>query len=104
MNAVTDPGFSRGGAPTPKSGYANLLLPPENEAWGKVIFLQVSVILLTGGCACSGGCMVPGGAWSRGECMVSGGLVETPPSPTAAGGTHPTGMHSCFSIFLPKTA
>ena len=39
---------------------------------------------------CSGGCMVLGG------CMVPGGvcLVETPPTATAAGGTHPTGMYS----------
>ena len=40
-----------------------------------------------GGGVCSGGCMVQ---W--------GGLVETPPTATAAGGTHPTGMHSCFLI------
>ena len=41
----------------------------------------------------SGGwCMVLGGAWSL------GGLVETPPTATAADGTHPTGMHSCSYI------
>ena len=29
--------------------------------------------------------------------VCSGGcLVETSPEDTAAGGTHPTGMHSCF--------
>ena len=37
-----------------------------------------------------GGYMVPGGGLPPGGCMV-----ETPPTPTAAGGTHPTGMHSC---------
>ena len=43
--------------------------------------------------------MVPGGAWSWG-----GGLVETPPEPaTAAGGTHPTGMHSCYLMCEKKT-
>ena len=43
-----------------------------------------------------GGCMVlGGGAWSR------GGLVETPPTATAAGGMHPTGMHSCSLHFSP---
>ena len=49
-----------------------------------------------------GGCMVPGG-WSRGGvCMVWGvhgpGGVHggDPPTATAAGGTHPTGIHSCF--------
>ena len=61
---------------------------------------------------CCGGCQLPGGglvrrgwsggAWSRGG-LVRGGawsggcLVETPhPTATAAGGTHPTGMHSCY--------
>ena len=43
--------------------------------------------------------MVPGGgAWSRG---VHGG---DPPTATAAGGTHPTGMHSCSVIILKRTA
>ena len=56
-------------------------LPPANEVWGKVIFLHLSVILFTGG-----GCLLPGGC-----------LVETPPgTATAAGGTHPAGMHSCL--------
>ena len=42
----------------------------------------------------------PGGACSRGEvsgpggCLVPGGCV--PGTATAAGGTHPTGMH-CYS-------
>ena len=39
---MADPGFPRGGAPTPERG-ANLLSPPANEVWGKVICLQVSV-------------------------------------------------------------
>ena len=30
-----------------------------------------------------------------------GGLVETPPG-TAAGGTHPIGMHSCFQWTIEK--
>ena len=73
------------------------------------MFLHVSVILSTreggtlsrGGAWSSGGGSGPGppqglvlgdgGAWSRGGC-----LVETPlRMATAAGGTHPTGMHSC---------
>ena len=43
----------------------------------------------------------PGRAWS-GECRVwgvpgpGGCLVETPLTATTAGGTHPTGMHSCL--------
>ena len=42
------------------------------------------------------------GAWSRGEVPGpgGGGCVETPPgTATAAGSTHPTGMHSCYSLF-----
>ena len=27
----------------------NMFLPPANDAWGKVVFLQLSVILVTGG-------------------------------------------------------
>ena len=40
----------------------------------------------------TGVCLVLGGAWYwGGGCLAPGG-VETA---TAAGGTHPTGMHSC---------
>ena len=85
--------------------FQRMLLPPANEVWGKVMFLQASVILLTGG----------GGAL-RGGCASL--VVETPPNfffqfffpfffpiffsiifqmvdGQWAGGTHPTGMHSC---------
>ena len=51
---------------------------------GKVIFSQASVIVLRGGGCCRGS------AWSRG---VPGG--HTTPTATAAGGKHPTEMHSC---------
>ena len=55
------------------------------------------------GGACSrgsalGGCLLWGGAWSGGgggACSGGGCLVDTPRMATAAGGTHPTGMHSC---------
>ena len=69
-------------------------------------------------CSQGGACSL-GGAWSRG-CLVGGGLVlggsglggawsggvpggDTPQTATAAGGTHPTGMHSCYEN-APKTA
>ena len=52
-----------------------------------------------------GECMVS----QRGACMVKGGHVwyaHTPPlrdtAGQCAGGTHPTGMHSCFHIILTK--
>ena len=52
-----------------------------------------------GGLLREGGC-VPGlgGVCSGEVCLLPGGcLVETPGTATAAGGTHPTGMHSCYS-------
>ena len=45
--------------------------------------------LLPGGSGL-GGCLVQGCAWSRG-----GGGDPPPMMATAAGGTYPTGMHSC---------
>ena len=61
------------------------------------------VCMVTGGaCSLVGGCW----DWSRGVCMVRGGVHspggsggDLPPTATAAGGTHPTGMHSCFQYF-----
>ena len=71
------------------------LLPPANEVLGKVMFLHLCVILFTGGSASREGGLHPG------EVCIQGGLVR-PPSPSdttgygqRAGGTHPTGMHSC---------
>ena len=53
-----------------------------------------------GGYLVPGGCLVLGGLWSGGMGrLVWGGAVpggDPPRTATAAGGTHPTGMHSCF--------
>ena len=65
------------------------IVTARKRSCGKVMFLQVSVILFTGGSGLGGICS-QGAACSRG---VPG---EDPPTATAAGGTHPTGMHSCF--------
>ena len=48
------------------------------------------------GGACSGGCLLPGGAAPS---LVPGVPAGNPPprTATAAGSTHPTGMHSCFT-------
>ena len=66
------------------------------------MFLQASVIL--------GGCLVPGrvsglGGVCSGGGLLRGGLLrggvpggDPSGTATAAGGTHPTGMHSCFKI------
>ena len=91
-----------------------LLLQPANEVWGKVICLQVCVspqgwvparggggVPALEGCLLLGGVPAPGGAYSwggacpgKGCLLLEGCLVVTPPMATAAGGTHPTGMHS----------
>ena len=64
------------------------------------MFLHVSVCPQGGG-ACSGG-SAPGGVSAGGRCLLWGGLlpgdVETPVTATAAGGTRPTGMHSCLFV------
>ena len=86
-------------------------LPPANEVWGKVIYLQVCTIHgrggawsgevpASGGVPGLGGSCPRGGAWSRGrgEPAPGGCLVETPQTATAAGGKHPTGMHSCLNL------
>ena len=48
------------------------------------------------------GVSAPGVAWSGG-CLLLGvcsrGGGDPPGTATAAGGTHPTGMHSCFDVF-----
>ena len=84
------------------------------RSWGKAIFSQACVILFTGCVPGPGECIVwgvhgpgvcvpgLGDAWSWGVCMVPGGCawsggswLRPPEKATAAGGTHPTGMHSC---------
>ena len=82
-------------------------------SWGKVIFSQVSVILLIGGvwrlvpggASSWGGVSGPGGSLlggsAPGGCLLqgvcSGGVPGGDPrgTATAAGGMHSTGMHSC---------
>ena len=46
-----------------------------------------------------GGVLDPGGAWSWGDAW-SGGVPggDPPGTATGAGGTHPTGMHSCLTL------
>ena len=52
-------------------------------------------VCMAGGiCGRGGACLVGGHAWPRGACMVDGGMC-TAETATEAGGTHPTGMHSC---------
>ena len=70
------------GAPTP-GGSANLLLPPANVVWGKVMFLHMSVILSTGGSLydvtsslAAGGVLCPRRVSVRGWVCVQGVCVQ----------------------------
>ena len=76
---------------------AELFLPPANEVSGRVIFSQAcvknsvhrEVVSGPGRVPGPGGCLVPGVG------LVPEGSGDPPPrTATAAGGTHPTGMHS----------
>ena len=77
------------------------------ESCSKVIFLHVSVILFTGGRAwwgayvagghaCHGGVHGKGCAWQVEACVA--GACMAGKMATAAGGMHPTGMHSCSQL------
>ena len=98
-------------------------LPPANEVWGKVIFSEASVknsvhrgvggslvrgVPASRGLSGSGGACSGGGGWvwsggsgPGGVCLVRGGAGGDPRTATAAGGTHPTGMHSCSLVCSP---
>ena len=67
-----------------------LLLPPATKLGQGYIFTGICHSVNRGG-VCSGGCLLLGGAWWRPPRMA-----------TFADSTHPTGMHSCFSLCLPS--
>ena len=64
-----------------------IITAPANEVWGKVMFSQVFVCPRGG--VCGEGC---------GKHLPGPRARLSPPVETAteAGGTHPTGMYSCF--------
>ena len=65
----------------------------KRESCDKVMFLHLSVILFMGGSLSRGGGLCRG--VSVQGVSVQGGLSGRPPIWLHAGGTHPTGMHSC---------
>ena len=86
---------------------ASLLITARKRSLGQGnIFRSVCQEFCPRGCVVPGGCLVrwggPGGGvcvWSRG-CGPGGMPGGDPPgTATAAGGTHPTGMHSYYQIF-----
>ena len=115
------------------TSFTNFYCP--QRSWGKVMFLDVSVILFTGGgipaCITGGipACLAVGiqrggipaclaGFQAHTQREVEGDLArgvsrptprgsipacteaDPPPTATAAGGTHPTGMHSCLFLLF----
>ena len=69
------------------------LLPPANDVWGKVIISQAFVCPQGGGMADTPPRQTP----SRADTRPPSPRLTAPPTEmaTEAGGTHPTGMHSC---------
>ena len=78
--------------------WASLFLPPANEVRRKVIFSQACDIPSVNG---GGGCLHPGEVCIEKGGLHRGGGMGRPPTlhtmgyGQRAGGTHPTGMHSC---------
>ena len=88
---------------------------PHSVHGGACMVAPGGACMAKGGCAWRrGACMAKGGwcAWRRGACVAKGGrawrrggacVACTPPRDTAghcAGGTHPTGMHSCTLFYF----
>ena len=85
------------------------LLPPATKLGQGYIFTGVCDSVNGGGGVCSGGFLLPGGCLLRGGGVRSGGVSapggvsvrggvpggDPPGTATAAGDTHPTGMHFC---------
>ena len=67
-------------------------LPPATKLGQGYIFTGVCDSVNGGGCLLRGRGVCSQGGMPRGVC-----LVETPGTTPAAGGTHPTGMHSCLA-------
>ena len=97
-------GVVHGGDPPPQRRLLLLIFTTRKRSLRSLCFYTcLSVNLFTGGSlvlggTCSGGCLFRG-VWSGGCLLLGGGGAWRRPPPetaTAAGGTHPTGMHSCL--------
>ena len=78
-------------------------MPGIGGAWSRGCVPGLGVCLVQGSTWSWGGAWSQGGVPGRGGFVPGPGgvLLETPPkTATAAGGTHPTGMHSCPCLCL----
>ena len=85
-------------------GQGNIFTPVCHSVHGRGVVSQHALQVVSQHALQWGGAWSRGGAWSggsapRGMSAPGGCLVETPRTASAAGGTHPTGMHSCCSYF-----
>ena len=71
-------------------GHVTPVSTVRNSSCGKVMFLQVSV--------CPWGEGVPASGSEGSVCLLPSPRQSPSQTATAAGGTHPTGMHSYFII------
>ena len=89
--------------------YHSILLPPAKQSLRMLCFYTCLSFCPRAGCSHGGyllgGCLFRGSApgWvpTLGGCLLQGSLLpggvwRPPMTATAAGGTHPTGMHSCI--------
>ena len=78
------------------------------RSWGQVIFSEACVknsVHRGVGCLGPGPGEVRGSGWGGVQAHTQGGVSQHAlrQTATAAGGTHPTGMHSCLSLNSAKT-
>ena len=92
------------------TGELNLHYQPQTKVWGKVIFSQVSVCMMSLPVRLAGPMFLLRGLCPRSHVpsgsgvSVQGGVCRANPSPSPrkAGGTHPTGILSCCRIGTPS--
>ena len=83
-------------------GELNGIFTVRNEVAAKVMFLHLSVILSTGGVSGRPPGQTP--PWTDIPRVDSPQADIPRQTATAADGTHPTGMHSCMTLFLSNVA
>ena len=76
-----------------------LLVTARKWSCGMVMFLHLSVILSGGGLSLSSGSLSRGISVQGGSLSGGVSVTEIPQYGGRAGGTHPTGMYSCFTFY-----
>ena len=80
--------------------YHSKIITARKRSLRMLCFHRCLSVSVQGGCMRALGACMGGHAW-QGSCVTEACVAGE--MATAAGRTHPTGMHSCFAIFLPKT-